>query len=710
MRARSTYGVLLRRAFEAGRKGLSSLAPSRPPGRAQELVHAAHRLARAVYDVPTPHTDRPGEVGDLARALEAARTHLQRAGPDRASAEVLIDFAREGIIIHCEFAVVYANAAAQRMLDLDTHPEGWSELFADRRPEIETQFRSLPAGTSHVHVRRLCIDEGRRWLDMMTRPIEWGGRRCLVSSLIDVTDQVRAERAAEQQRVAEAEAKNKEQMLANMSHELRTPMTGVLGMADLLLQSGPSREQRKLLTGLRSSADLLLTLLNDVLDLSKLEANALRLERIDFDLRQAVTTVTQLLSPKASEKALALTVAIDDDVPMAVRGDPARLQQILFNLIGNALKFTDEGQVQVRVTGGERDGMAHLRFEVNDSGIGIPEERIPQLFHRFQQGDESTTRRYGGTGLGLAISKKLTEMMGGEIGVHSQLGRGSTFHVQVCLPVGDPSEVGAPTPLDHRLRLGWAKGRTLLLAEDQDVNRLMLKMLLEGEGFHVTAVEHGAEAVEAMHRQPFDLVVMDMHMPVMSGAEATRAIRRMATERPPIIIGLTADAVVEHRNQYLSVGLDAFLTKPFERNQFAALAYELLTKRTAPPEPAAAARPSEAETPRGVALDRQRLRHLQESVGTRNLERLLDKFTRQARDEAEQLETALLSGTDADVRYRAHRLAGFAGNFGAVRLAEWARELNAHPEVEPTGALDELNRLVEEAIHAVEHWLVEAPQ
>ncbi|MGF1508301.1 MAG: ATP-binding protein [Myxococcota bacterium] len=634
-----------------------------------------------------PRATGPPNHGVPESPLQPPRAEKYRA---------VLELAREGVVIHRGSKLIYANPAASRLLRLDADAAAWSRVYTSKGACCEGE----------CHARRLSVQwerEGERWLDVITQRVSWEGQRMLHSSITDVTEQVRAEQVAKTQLEAEAEAQSKSQMLANMSHELRTPMTGVLGMADLLLQTHHSSEQHRLLTGLRSSADLLLSLLNDVLDFSKLEANALRLEQIDFDLRQAVTTVVQLLDPKAYEKGLVLHCSIDEEVPMAVRGDPARLQQILFNLIGNAIKFTDHGHVQIRVTGRARSGIADLRFEVNDTGIGVSADRIPYLFQRFEQGDPSTHRRFGGTGLGLAICKRLTEMMGGAIGLESEPERGSSFHVELELPVGDASWVAAPPQADTRLRLGWAQGRSLLLAEDQEVNRLMLTMLMEGEGFDVVAVENGAEAVDAARAQRFDIVVMDMHMPVMSGAEATRAIHRLPDGRPPIIIGLTADAVVERRRQYMDVGLDAFLTKPFERNQFAALAFELLEKRgpAAPVPRSASARPSSRE-----ALDVKRLEHLRSSVGVRNLDKLLEKFSVQARDEAERLEQALLSGETTDIRYRAHRLAGFAGNFGAVRLAQWAHRVEGDVPVDPMPALDELNRLIEQAVHAVEVWQV----
>ncbi len=370
---------------------------------------------------------------------------------------------------------------------------------------------------------------------------------------------------------AEEANREKSLFLANMSHELRTPMAGVLGLAELLLGTPMSDKQRKYVETMQNSANMLLKILNDILDFSKIEQGHIALEETAFDLRHCVQTVADMLRPMFAAKGVQFFTLLPSDLPAAFVGDTARIQQILFNLLGNALKFTDRGSVRLLLAGPRPAGAgrATLEFEIADTGIGMSPGKIAKLFRPFVQGDASTNRRFGGTGLGLWISQRLIALMGGEIGVVSREGEGSTFRFTIVVRHADGAPATMPPPP------GAAPGkraRRILVADDNDTNRLVIRAGLERLGHEVREVGDGIAACEAVRNADFDVVLMDMQMPVMDGATATMEIRKLPGRKGALpIYALTADIVNERRDFYLSHGIDGILAKPINWPDLAAL-------------------------------------------------------------------------------------------------------------------------------------------
>ncbi len=391
--------------------------------------------------------------------------------------------------------------------------------------------------------------------------------------------------------VAEAANRTKSQFLANMSHEIRTPLNGVLGMAELLMESGLTSSQRRLAELARSSGESLLSIIDDILDFSRIEAGRLELEQVSFELRETVAGVVELLAERARAKDVELRALVAADVPNVVRGDPGRLRQVLVNLVGNAVKFTPQGEIVVQVGLLDKDGpRSRLAFEVRDTGIGIVPEAHSRIFDAFAQADGSTTRRYGGTGLGLAICKQLVDLMGGAIEVESALGVGTTFRFTACFgrqaAAADDALAESPRLLVLRRALGReaereagsvrSQGRSaerfegrVLLVEDCAVNLAVAEGMLELLGPRVELASDGAEALTALSRETFDLVLMDCMMPGMDGCAATQELRRRegGSGRHTPVVALTANAMSGDRERCLAAGMDDYLSKPFRHEE-----------------------------------------------------------------------------------------------------------------------------------------------
>ncbi|WP_374348472.1 ATP-binding protein [Chitinimonas sp.] len=378
---------------------------------------------------------------------------------------------------------------------------------------------------------------------------------------------------------ADAASRSKSEFLANMSHEIRTPMNGVLSMIDLALDSEMSSDQRECLEVAQSSAKSLLGIINDILDFSKVEAGKVVIEQLAFDLPELLQETLKSWTVAAGKKGLQLDYAYAAELPHWIEGDPLRLRQVVNNLLSNAIKFTSSGSVSLHATplAATTDGQARLAITVRDTGIGIAADKLGKIFEAFSQEDASTTRHFGGTGLGLTISSRLVELMGGHITVESEQGRGTRFIVTLPLHASNIAE--APQQQATADTADAAVPLHILVAEDNAVNQMLIRRLLEQANHRVTLVENGQLALEAVAQQPFDLLLMDMHMPVMGGIEATRLIRAHEQAQPGQahlpIYALTAAAMAEERQAGMDAGLDGYLTKPIDRSELKAVLAQL---------------------------------------------------------------------------------------------------------------------------------------
>jgi PAS domain S-box-containing protein len=479
-------------------------------------------------------------------------------------------------IVDLDGRVLYTNDKLSDIFgysreSLPTVDDLWRAAYPDpkRRERVrsvwEPAVREAIKSGREMEPQRLRIvarDGEMRDVELRMVPI---GDRCLVT-MVDLTAQREIEdhlrRAKEE---AEAASRSKSEFLANMSHEIRTPLHGLMGMLHLLESTDVTPDQMEFIDKARLSCKRLANLLNDILDLSKVEAGRLELKETAFNLHETLETVSTLFAHAAGRKGLELSVRADSRLPGLLVGDPARLQQILHNLVGNAVKFTPSGEIRVEAhsLGRNRDGRVRVLFEVVDTGEGIPDDLMEHVFESFTQAEGDMTRRHQGAGLGLLIVKRLVQLMGGGVAVESEQGSGTRVLVNLAFGVSDssPQEIapGAPAPL--------LSGRRLLVAEDDEISLQALKMLLERQGGSVRSARNGREVLEAMAAERFDCVFMDVRMPVVNGVEATRSIREMESRgespRTPVV-ALSAHAMAGDREAFLKAGMDDYLAKPVD--------------------------------------------------------------------------------------------------------------------------------------------------
>jgi PAS domain S-box-containing protein len=601
----------------------------------------------------------------------------------------------------------FVNAAAERVLQMDARTllgrhyltlirddlrgaaqEFYAEQAAQQRANSYSEFPVITGSGEEIwlgqNVQVLADERGIIGFQGLAR---------------DITERKRMERALQDahDRALDS-ARLKSEFLANMSHEIRTPMNGVIGLASLLQDTPLSPTQQAYVDGIRTSGDALLTVINDVLDSSKIEAGMLHIESIDFELHSMVESTLQMFAEPARRKQLGLSAVIDEDVPATVCGDPNRLRQVLTNLIGNAVKFTTEGSVGIRVSNMPRRGdLASIRFEVHDTGIGMTEDVLSRVFQPFVQADSSTTRRFGGTGLGLAISKRLVELMGGIIDVRSQVGLGSTFWFAVPLhtaaevihddrPILEAHTAGyeatslpvwsdapVPQPVAHAVP---ANGARILVVEDNRVNQAVARGMLEGLGYSVDLAGDGIEALEAIDRRSYDAVLMDCQMPRMDGFTATAEIRRRESSAARIpIIALTAYATEGERERCLDAGMDDYLSKPVTKPDLA----RVLARWTTGTDAVAVAAPSRT-TREDQAIDLDRLAGVRDEMGDEGVNELVDMLLTDVAGSSAAFRKLADAGEFAEVARQAHRLKGSCRVLGFDQLARIYDELELLPE------------------------------
>ncbi len=528
-------------------------------------------------------------------------------------------------------------------------------------------------------------------LEICTRSLAGGG---FVQTYTDVTERRRSEQALRDARdTAEKASQVRTAFLATMSHEIRTPLNGIIGMSSILEATDLSADQRGYLRTITGCGEALLDIVNDVLDYSKLDSGAITLERSAVDVRSLASSVKEMLGPRAAEKGLSFDLVVADDVPTQIETDGTRIRQVLINLVGNAVKFTLTGGIVVSVANrpiaGERSA---LRFSVVDSGIGISEGARDRLFKEFSQVDASITRRFGGTGLGLAICKRIVEAMGGEIGVDSDLGKGSIFWFDV-----PAREVAAAPAVPERAPRSQLPSRlNVLLVEDNPVNQQVATLLLTAMGHQVTVAEHGGVALDLAGRRLFDVIVMDMQMPVMDGTQTARALRAGdGPNRHTAIIGLTANAFASDRQACLDAGMDEFLAKPVTREKLERAFADL-------------ARPAPAEAPPVVAggVDHAARRALFDEIGPDAARGLVEMFVGESRRLLGDMRRAGETGDTEALKGLLHQLKGSAGNLGHTGIASLA----SRPAVDliAPDALDSFLARVEAHLSAEERDLAHA--
>jgi PAS domain S-box-containing protein len=687
--------------------------------------HVAQRLAAfrlALGSAPSAIPDRAGDeldraasqLNELTAAVSALRAK-QRSGDEVVAARRFTDNIIQSmfdvlIVTDPELQIVAVNRAACALLEyteLELVGKPVVELFKDESygltPVKEILQRNATRDSEMTYKTRSgrlvsALVSASTMRDNSGRPL------AIITVGKDITARKQIERdLLEAKSAAEAASRAKSAFVANMSHEIRTPMTAIIGYADLLTRPQSPEERQRCVQTICRNGRHLLSIINDILDVSKIEAGKMTVETIPCSTAQIVSEVAGLMNPRAADRNLSLDVRFAGPIPATIQTDPTRLRQILVNLTGNAIKFTENGGVKLIVSLSRAAGSGEpmLCFDVVDSGVGMTEAQIGSLFKPFTQADASTTRRFGGTGLGLTISKRLAAMLGGDLTVRSEPGQGSTFSLTVRTgkldnvpmihrPASMSTQEAAtlPAPAEQAL-----SGR-ILLAEDGPDNRILIGFYLRELGLDVSIVENGLlardHALEAARNGvAFDVILMDMQMPELDGYEATRELRAAGYKRA--IIALTAHAMGGDREKCLAAGCDDFAVKPIERDKLIAVLRKYVRESDDPlPQRPALCASSPAEPS-------NQLNSLLAKPGTA---KLVEKFLSRLDDRVKGIRSAIEANDRAQLKTLAHQLKGAAGGYGYPRISEAAKALEHSGDEETEGLmrqLEELSRICTEA-------------
>ena len=558
--------------------------------------------------------------------------------------------------------------------DRDRVAQRFADFLEDRADSFEMvqRFRHKLGHDVHILTRGIKMkdDEGR-----VTRVV---GVHTDVTELLNAQEELRHQAASlavlardleEQRRTADAANTAKSQFLATMSHEIRTPMNGIIGMLSLMQDSKLNADQKRWASTALDSAETLLTIINDILDLSKLDAGKTETELLDFDVTGLIEGVTALLKVRANAKGIVLRTDIAPTVPKWLRSDPTRLRQILFNLIGNAVKFTARGEVVVQAAATiMRTGSCELRIDIVDTGIGINHDQMAGLFEPFRQGDSGMARRFGGTGLGLAIVKRLVRLLGGSVTVQSDIDAGSTFAIVLpCTIVASPLDRPAVLPRDPRL--GAERPASILVAEDNDINRELVIQMLARLGHEAATASDGRKALNAARARTFDLILMDIQMPEMDGLSAMTAIRALPGAYGNVpIVAVTANAMVGDRERYLAAGFDDYLAKPLHLNEL----QNVITRWTSGP----ARQPSVATRVTQMAIfDDQRVAEVKAAMSEAEFAALAERLPKEMDLQIARFEHAIRANDIDGVRVAFRSLHDAAADFGLREVAALSAEL-----------------------------------